>query len=184
MRNGFAKRIGHVLLALATAGGTFAAAPAPASPAPPALEFANPDSQALFGTAYAAALQNLLRTNTIGYDARYDRSGLLDPATGIVRAGGGYAQPWTRDASINSWNATSLLDPALAANTLWAVVDKDTGGALRVQQDDQQWDQVVWVTAAWHHYLVTGDLGFLQSAYRTSATTLSIREHATTAEVR
>jgi hypothetical protein len=27
-----------------------------------------------------------------------------------VRAGGGYPQPWTRDASVNSWNATSLLD--------------------------------------------------------------------------
>ncbi len=182
MRNGFPQRIGYAVLALVTACGTLAgAAPATASAAPPSLEFANPDSQALFGSAYAAALQNLLHTNTIGYDARYDRSGLLDPATGIVRAGGGYAQPWTRDASINSWNATSLLDPALAENTLWAVVDKDAGGALRVQQDDQQWDQVVWVTSAWHHYLVTGDREFLQNAYRTATTTLTIREHATTA---
>jgi len=175
MRNGW---VGHVLLAIVTACGTLAgAAPATASPAPPSLEFANPDSQALFGTAYSAALQNLLRTNTIGYDPRYNRSGLLDPATGIVRAGGGYDQPWTRDASINSWNATSLLDPALARNTLWAVVDQD----LRVQQDDQQWDQVVWVTAAWHHYLVTGDRDFLRDAYRTATSTLTIREHATTA---
>ncbi|VVJ22376.1 Uncharacterised protein [Amycolatopsis camponoti] len=174
------KRVRSTLVAVAVAGGVIAG-PAVASPAPPKLEFANPASQALFGTAYQAALDNLLHTNTIGYDAKYDKSGLLDPATGIVRAGGGYGQPWTRDASINSWNATSLLAPALAENTLWAVVDKDAGGALRVQQDDQQWDQVVWATAAWHHYLVTGDGGFLENAYRTTADTLAIREHATTA---
>ncbi|MEV6638860.1 glycosyl hydrolase family 65 protein [Amycolatopsis sp. NPDC051371] len=179
------KRVGSTLFAVAVACGVIAAptstSPASASPAPPQLEFANPASQTLFGTAYREALDNLLRTNTIGYDAKYDKSGLLDPSTGLVRAGGGYNQPWTRDASINSWNATSLLSPALAENTLWAVVDKDAGGALRVQQDDQQWDQVIWATAAWHHYLVTGDGGFLENAYRTTADTLTIREHATTA---
>lgn len=179
------KRVRSTLFAVAVACGAVAAPSsttlAAASPAPPQLEFANSASQALFGTAYREALDNLLRTNTIGYDAKYDKSGLLDPSTDLVRAGGGYNQPWTRDASINSWNATSLLAPALAENTLWAVVDKDAGGALRVQQDDQQWDQVVWATAAWHHYLVTGDGGFLENAYRTTANTLTIREHATTA---
>lgn len=177
------RRTALALLALVTACGVVSGvAPATADPvAAPALEFANPESQALFGTAYAAALDNLLRTNTIGYDAKYDKSGLLDPAVGLVRAGAGYDQPWTRDASVNSWNATSLLAPALAENTLWAVVDKDASGALRVQQDDQQWDQVVWVTAAWHHYLVTGDRQFLGDAYRTAGDTLTIREHAGTA---
>ncbi|MGW4527215.1 MGH1-like glycoside hydrolase domain-containing protein [Amycolatopsis sp. NPDC004378] len=175
------QRFGSVLVSLTVAAGTLGAAAPAASAATPSLEFANPGSQALFGTAYDAALRNLLRTNTIGYDAKYDKSGLLDPSVGVVRAGGGYDQPWTRDASINSWNATSLLSPALAENTLWAVVDKDAAGALRVQQDDQQWDQVVWATAAWHHYLVTGDRDFLGNAYRTTADTLAIREHATTA---
>ena len=179
------KRVASAVFAVAVACGVIAAVspttPAAASPPPPQLEFANPASQALYGTAYREALDNLLRTNTIGYDPKYGKSGLLDPATGLVRAGGGYDQPWTRDASINSWNATSLLAPALAKNTLWAVVDKDAGGALRVQQDDQQWDQVVWASAAWHHYLVTGDGGFLENAYRTTANTLTIREHATTA---
>jgi hypothetical protein len=151
-------------------------------PPSPALEFANPDSQALFGTAYSAAVKNLLQTNTITYDpAVYNRSGLMDPDVGIVRAGGGYPQPWTRDASVNSWNATSVLAPSLARNTLWSVVDKGADGNLRIQQDDQQWDQVVWVTAAWNHYLVTGDRTFLGEAYRTAADTLAIRERATTA---
>jgi hypothetical protein len=186
MRHG-PRRIGSVVLSVTIAcGAVLGATPAaPATPAAaattPSLEFANSGSQALFGGAYGTALQNLLHTNTIGYDARYDKSGLLDPAAGIVRAGGGYDQPWTRDASVNSWNATSLLSPAVAKNTLWAVVDKDGGGALRVQQDDQQWDQVVWVTAAWHHFLVTGDQEFLGNAYRTAADTLAIREHAGTA---
>jgi hypothetical protein len=162
---------------------TYRAGTAEASePAPPSLEFTNPNSQALLGTAYETALKNLLQTNTIGYDpAVYDKSGLLDPDVGIVRAGGGYPQPWTRDASVNSWNATSLLSPALARNTLWAAVDKDSEGGLRVQQDDQQWDQVIWVTAAWNHYLVTGDTSFLRDAYQTAGNTLTIREHATTA---
>ncbi|MEU7474549.1 glycosyl hydrolase family 65 protein [Lentzea sp. NPDC042327] len=176
------RRIGHVLLALlVVSGAVTAATPAAAVVTPPSLRFANPHSQALYGNAYATALDNLLRRNTIAYDPRYNKSGLLDPGTGIVRAGGGYEQPWTRDASINSWNATSLLDPALAENTLWAVVDKDSTGALRVQQDDQQWDQVVWVTAAWHHYLVTGDREFLAHAHRTAANTLAIRENASSA---
>ena len=180
---GWRRRAGLALLAVVTAGGgiVVAADAATVAAEPPTIQFTNPDSQALYGTAYAAALKNLLQTNTIGYDARYDKSGLLDPAVGLVRAGGGYDQPWTRDASINSWNATSLLSPALAENTLWAVVDKGADGALRVQQDDQQWDQVVWVTAAWNHYLATGNGSFLENAYRTATGTLAIREHATTA---
>jgi Bacterial alpha-L-rhamnosidase 6 hairpin glycosidase domain len=170
-----------VLYGAGTAGATDRT-PAASEPPPPSLEFTNPDSQALFGTAYEAALKNLLQTNTISFDpAVYNKSGLMNPNVGILRAGGGYPQPWTRDASVNSWNAASLLSPALARNTLWSAVDKDAGGNLRVQQDDQQWDQVIWVTAAWNHYLVTGDKTFLRDAYQTAADTLAIREHATTA---
>ncbi|SEQ99427.1 hypothetical protein SAMN05216188_1073 [Lentzea xinjiangensis] len=175
------RRIGRVLVAFLTVCGVVTGASPAAAATTPSLEFANPNSQALYGSAYTAALDNLLRVNTVGYDAGYDKSGLMDPAVGMVRAGGGYEQPWTRDASINSWNATSQLSPALAANTLWAVVDKDSAGALRVQQDDQQWDQVIWLTAAWHHYLVTGDRQFLGNAYRTAKNTLTIRENAGTA---
>ncbi|WP_258949604.1 MGH1-like glycoside hydrolase domain-containing protein [Lentzea californiensis] len=177
----FRRRIARVLVASMTVCGVVTGASPATAATPPSLTFVNPHSQALYGTAYVAALDNLLRVNTVGYDAQYDKSGLMDPATGMVRAGGGYAQPWTRDASINSWNATSLLSPALARNTLWAVVDKDPAGALRVQQDDQQWDQVIWLTAAWHHYLVTGDQEFLGNAYRTAKNTLTIRERAGTA---
>lgn len=145
----------------------------------PTLLFADPESQALYGATYDAALENLLGTNTVPFGEIDARSGLMNPAVGMVRAGGGYEQPWTRDATINSWNATSLLAPALAANTLWAVVEKDAEGNLRVQQDSQQWDQVVWTVGAWHHYLVTGDRDFLRSAYEVVTTTLALREQAT-----
>ncbi|MER7251309.1 glycosyl hydrolase family 65 protein [Kribbella sp. NPDC000426] len=144
----------------------------------PVLRFDDAAGQALYGAIYAAALENLLGINTVPYGEVYARSGLMDPAVGMVRAGGGYEQPWTRDATINSWNATSLLAPALAANTLWAVVEKDAAGKLVVQQDSQQWDQVAWAVGAWHHYLVTGDRDFLQSAYDVVTNTLGIREQA------
>lgn len=144
----------------------------------PSLTCADPATQDLLAPAWAGALTNLLRTNTVPYDpAVYDSTGLLDPRVGtFFRAGGGYEQPWTRDAAVNAWNAGSLLAPGVARNTLWSVVTRQPDGALVVQQDDQWWDQVVWVPAAWHHYLVTGDRTFLADAYRTAATTLALRE--------
>ena len=144
----------------------------------PLLTFTDAETQALLGPAYSGALTNLLETNTVPYDPDvYDGSGLMDPGVGtFFRAGGGYEQPWTRDAAVNSWNAGSLLAPDVARNTLWSVVTRRGGGDLVVQQDDQWWDQVVWVPAAWHHYLVTGDRGFLVDAFDAAATTMSVRE--------
>ncbi|MFE7504501.1 hypothetical protein [Promicromonospora sp. NPDC057488] len=146
----------------------------------PAVLFANPETQALLGPAYAGALTNLLVTNTVPCDPDvYGGSGLLDPGVGtFFRAGGGYAQPWTRDAAVNSWNAGSLLAPDVARNTLWSVVTRQDDGGRVVQQDDQWWDQVIWVRAAWHHYLVTGDRDFLRDAYEAAARTVALREAA------
>ena len=61
-----------------------------------------------------------------------------------LRAGGGYDDPWTRDASINAWLAVSLLDPRLAADTLLMVTESTAEGRV-VAQDDQWWDQMIWV---------------------------------------
>ncbi len=143
----------------------------------PALTFADAGAQATLGAAYTRALANVLDVNTVTFDpAVYNRSGLMttSPQT-FIRAGGGYPQPWTRDASINSWNAGSLLEPKVAANTLWAAVVRQSNGQLIVQQDNQQWDQVIWATGAWNHYLVTGDRAFLDNAYQTTANTLTLR---------
>lgn len=144
----------------------------PAKSAPPALSaprlrFQNHAAQSSLGAAYQSALENLLRVNTVPDLANaHDASGLLtgDPAL-YVRAGGGYDQPWTRDASLNSWNAASLLEPSVARNTLWAVCVRGPDGALTVQQDNQWWDKVIWMTGAWSYYTATGDRAFLKRAY-------------------
>lgn len=148
------------------------------APSAPLLRFASPERQATLGSPYQAAVDNLLRVNTVSYTmqgegAGYNQTGLLAPEPGtFFRAGGGYRQPWTRDASVNSWSAGSLLAPAVARNTLWSVVRRDAQGRLIVQQDNQWWDQVIWVVAAWNHFLVTGDRAFLLSAYQTAQDTL------------
>lgn len=144
----------------------------------PSLTFDDPGAQHRIGGLYAAALRNVFDTNTLRADpAVYDRAGLLSyPPGTVVRAGGGYPAPqrWTRDAAVNAWSGVSLLAPDLGRNTLWSVVDRGPDG-LVVQQDDQWWDQVVWIPAAWHHYLVTGDREFLVRAYETATHTLAAR---------
>ncbi|WP_329174662.1 ricin-type beta-trefoil lectin domain protein [Streptomyces sp. NBC_01477] len=170
------------LTAAAVTGTGTAAAPAAAATgvARPTLAFANASTQATLGAAYTKALTNLLDTNTVSYDpAVYNSSGLMtNNPQQFIRAGGGYAQPWTRDAAVNSWNAASLLEPRQAANTLWSAVVKQSNGQLIVQQDNEQWDQVVWAVGAWNHYLVTGDQGFLTNAYQAATNTLSTRRSA------
>lgn len=92
-----------------------------------------------------------------------------------LRAGGGYDDPWTRDASINAWLAVSMLDRALAEDTLLMVTEEAPGGRV-VAQDDQWWDQMIWAVAAWNHYLVTGDACFLRTAYDIARRTAAVRE--------
>jgi glycogen debranching enzyme len=146
----------------------------------PTLTFAKAGPQSTLGAAYGKALKNLLDINTVRYDPDvYNQTGLLtDPPGTFIRAGGGYQQPWARDASVNSWNAASLLEPEVARNTLWSVVRRQANGQLIVEQDNQWWDQVVWLTSAWNHYLVTGDRSFLTDAYQTATNTLNLRRSA------
>ncbi|WP_406144656.1 MGH1-like glycoside hydrolase domain-containing protein [Streptomyces sp. NBC_01012] len=172
---------GALILAVSAvtgAGASGAGAAAAAEPSDrPTLTFADSTTQAKLGAPYAEALTNVLDINTVPYDpAVYNSSGLMtDDPQEFIRAGGGYEQPWTRDAAVNTWNAASLLEPAQAANTLWAAVVKQPDGQLIVQQDNQQWDQVVWMTGAWNHYLVTGDETFLSHAYQVAVNTLDLR---------
>jgi hypothetical protein len=146
----------------------------------PTLIFSNPGTQSTLGAAYTKALANLLDVNTLRYDPEtYNQTGLMiDPPGTFVRAGGGYQQPWTRDGSVNPWNAASLLEPEVARNTLWSVVRRQPNGQMIVVQDNQWWDQAVWLTSAWNHYVVTGDQSFLADAYRTATGTLDLRKAA------
>jgi glycogen debranching enzyme len=147
----------------------------------PTLAFGDTATQELLGTAYESALTDLFGINTAYADpGTYDLAKLVAyPSGSFIRAGGGYPSPqrWTRDAAVNAWNAASLLGPGIGRNTLWAVVDKGDDGLI-VQQDNQWWDQVVWVLGAWNHYLVTGDREFLADAYTTTVNTLAARKAA------
>ena len=73
--------------------------------------------------AWRLALKNLLEINTVPCPPEeYNRTGLLDPDPGLMmRAGGTYPTPWTRDAAVNTMNAACFLEPEVARNTLWAV---------------------------------------------------------------
>ncbi|RYG40934.1 hypothetical protein EON79_21720, partial [bacterium] len=146
--------------------------PSPPPLARPVLRMERPELQATLGAAFEGALDNLLTTNTVAADPKvYNRTGLMRGAR-FFRAGGGYAQPWTRDASVNSWNAGSLLAPDVARDTLFAVTAPNLIGTPIVQRDNQWWDKVIWIVAAWNHYRVTGDRDFLRDAYAISERTL------------
>ncbi|RYG29489.1 hypothetical protein EON81_26610, partial [bacterium] len=115
----------------------------PVRPVPvsrPVLRMERSELQATIGAAFEGALENLLTTNTVAADPKvYNTTGLMR-GTRCFRAGGGYAQPWTRDASVNSWNAGSFLAPEVARDTLFAVTRPDGTRGPIVQRDNQWWD--------------------------------------------
>lgn len=113
---------------------------------------------------FDAAVHNAVDINTVPCDyATYNSTGLLKYPY-MVRAGGNYETPWTRDAAINTWNAMRYLDPEAARTTLFAVCTADEKGDPVIQPDVQTWDQIVWTVGAWSYYLATGDEEFLAIA--------------------
>ena len=95
----------------------------------------------------------------------------INTRRGILAAGADYGGEWTRDISINSWNAASLLRPEVAENSLWSVtLNKDTVG-------HQYWDKILWVIAAWQHYQINGNREFLEQAYKCSVNTMKQLEN-------
>jgi glycogen debranching enzyme len=169
-------RFGYAILCFTFSWGLAVTVQASPKPSVPVLVFEDSRLDATLGNTYRAALDNLLVTNILPADLKkYNRTGLL---TGelpqLIRAGGNYHDPWTRDASVNSWNAASLLCPEVARNTLWAVCERQPNGRLIIQRDNQWWDKLIWVTAAWNHYAITGDRAFLSAAFE--ATEASLEE--------
>ena len=110
---------------------------------------------------FASAVHNAVDINTVPCDyATYNSTGLLRHPF-MVRAGGNYETPWTRDAAINTWQAMRFLDPAAARTTLLAVCTANDRGEPVIQPDVQTWDQIVWTIGAWSYYQATGDEEFL-----------------------
>lgn len=139
----------------------------------PVLESGNQNLE----EAWKLALHTLLEISTVECPKEeYNKTELLEDEPGLmIRAGGGYPTPWTRDAAINTMNAACFLEPEVAKNTLWAVCEK-VDGKLYFQMDQQSWDKIVWTIGAWYYYLATGDREFLVFAYETVKNSLAIME--------
>jgi len=88
---------------------------------------------------------------------------------GLLEAGRGYGT-WTRDTSINAWNAASLLTPEVAKRTLWHQTELTADGPV---VGGQYWDKVIWIIAACDYAQVTGDRAFLATAYGVAQRTLA-----------
>lgn len=113
---------------------------------------------------FDSAVHNAVDINTVACDYTiYNSTGLLSHPF-MIRAGGNYETPWTRDAAINTWHAMRYLDPKAARTTLFAVCTADENGDPVIQPDVQTWDQIVWTIGAWSYYLATGDEEFLAIA--------------------
>lgn len=103
-----------------------------------------------------------------------DRNIVQDEHGAFIRAGDGYADPWTRDAALNSWGAAALLRPDVARSTLLRVCDRRDDGSTVIAQDSQWWDQIVWVVAARDLALWTGDRELLRTVLRVGRASLEI----------
>ena len=114
---------------------------------------------------FERALHNAIKINTVRCKyKKYNKTGLLDYPY-MMRAGGNYKTPWTRDASINTWQAMNFINPKVSRTTLLAVCDLNKDGQPVIQPDVQTWDQIVWAIGAYNYYLTTGDEEFLKIAY-------------------
>lgn len=111
----------------------------------------------LVDAAQATITGNIVPGRTPDEPARY------------LRAGGGYDDPWTRDAAINAWQAGCWLIPEVTGATLDMVCQP---GQDVVTWDTQWWDQVIWVIGAWHQAVVTGDRARLERAHRVGTATV------------
>ena len=114
---------------------------------------------------FESAVHNVADINTVRCRySRYNKTGLLRHPY-MIRAGRNYKTPWTRDASINSWQAMNFIDPEVSRTTLLAVCDLNEDGEPIIQPDVQVWDQIVWSIGAYNYYLLTDDKEFLVIAH-------------------
>ena len=89
------------------------------------------------------------------------KAGVLTKSAKCLMAGADYDTPWTRDTSINVWNAFALLDRDVSKNTLLSVIAKKGDGYII---DGQYWDAVIWGIGAYQYIVVSGDTDFIKIA--------------------
>ncbi len=117
-------------------------------------------------SAYRMAAATLF-ANIVPY-----KGGVLKKEEPAIIAGLGYRTPWTRDASINTWNAGGLICPETAKSTLKSCLTDDDGIMIK----GEYWDKIIWTIGAWQQYLYTGDREFLSLAYEAVTNTLAYQE--------
>ena len=126
-------------------------------------------------TSHDAQNVPLLQTNKPEIDAAFKlavETLYKNTPDSVIKAGGEYGGEWTRDVSINSWNAAAILMPEKTAFSLWSVTTDN-----RTFIGHQYWDQIIWVTAAYDYYQKTGNKAFLHQAYIASANTMKKLEN-------
>lgn len=135
----------------------------------------NPQVGRLVGPVFEQALVNILTINTELADTNVCRRiGLEQAQPGtVLRAGGGDTPASLRDNALSCWFAVSLLAPGTAHNTLWAACARGPDGRLRLDRALPWWEWAAWLPAAWNHYAITGDRGFLTNAYDVAFSTLA-----------
>ena len=127
------------------------------------LKLSSPDGDIV--RCFDAALHNVIKINTVHCRyKKYNKTGLLEYPY-MIRAGKNYNTPWTRDASINAWQAMNFIVPEVSRTTLFAVCGLNEEGQPIIQPDVQTWDQIVWAIGAYNYYLATGDEAFIRVAH-------------------
>lgn len=124
----------------------------------------------LLGSLSCTASAQILETNVPSIDKVFQiatETLYNNVKDSIIHAGGTYGGEWTRDISINAWNASNLLIPEVTRYSLWSVTTNQHSFI-----GHQYWDQIIWVTGAYDHYLATQDKRFLQEAYNASKNTI------------
>lgn len=128
-----------------------------------ALNLSSSDSDVV--KCFDAALRNAVKINTVRCKyKKYNKTGLLRYPY-MIRAGRNYKTPWTRDASINTWQAMNYIYPEVSRSTLFAVCDLNKDSQPVIQPDVQTWDQIIWAIGAYNYYLTSGDEEFLAIAH-------------------
>ncbi|HPJ20939.1 MAG TPA: hypothetical protein PLP30_06050 [Clostridia bacterium] len=117
--------------------------------------------------AIAVAMEDI-RINVREY-----KGGLLGESRPVMMAGADYDRPWTRDASINTYNFIAAYDRELARNTLVSVVEK-VGDSYFI--GGQYWDCVIWALGAERYLMIHDDPDFLRIAVDAVSNTLGKME--------
>ena len=142
------------------------ASQSPGDIAIPQVYFPNQEDSIAKGFKLAAA--------TMVFNRSAIRDGLLSQPEVCLVAGFDYPTVWTRDGSLNTWNAAAALMPGTALNTLRSLITTASDGKTYIS--GEYWDCLLFTIGSWEYYLNTGDKVFLNEAFQASLHTAVLLE--------